>query len=199
MERCFHRSTHDSAKTMLYYVRTPGWTQSVYCMVLLCHTGESAQRVLMFTTRPAQNDRSDDPSDVSIPEAQSYATHANGMTDNTPQSSLRSTTSASPILARTRLRLSEMDVMVTSPSSSSSSSWPKVAERAHARFLGLCSCLISTVRCLSRRRRTCSRSSSGVSSPGSRSSRGTGEASRSRIPSISRSPSKRVSDNEDFQ
>jgi hypothetical protein len=102
------------------------------------------------------------------------------------QSSLRSITSLPSMLSLVRLRLFDSDTKVTSPSSSSS--LRSVAERLRARCSRLNSCLISTAGCLARKRRTCSRSSSGVSSSGSRSMSGIGEGVRSMIPSTSKSP-----------
>ena len=100
--------------------------------------------------------------------------------------STRSITSAFSMLSLIRLRLLVSDTMVTPPSSSSS--LPGVAEPRRERFSRLTSFLIFTEGRLWRRRRFCSRSSSGVRSSGSRSTRGTGEGSRSMMPSISRSP-----------
>jgi hypothetical protein len=110
------------------------------------------------------------------------------------QSSVRSITSIPSALVLVRLRLSDSAVMMTSSSPSSlSSSLPfssaNVADRS--RFKRLTSCLILSAASLARRRRTCSRASSGVRSAGSRFSSltgGAGESGRWRMSSISRSP-----------
>jgi hypothetical protein len=109
------------------------------------------------------------------------------------QSSVRSITSIPSALVLVRLRLSDSAVMMTSSSPSLFSTLPffsaNVADRS--RFKRLTSCLILSAASLARRRRTCSRASSGVRSAGSRFSSltgGAGESGRWRMPSISRSP-----------
>lgn len=114
------------------------------------------------------------------------------------QSSVRSTVATAPALILARFwRLSDSLVMVISPSSLSSSLLSpslSVIERSRVRFSRLISRLTRAAEARSvRRSRFCSRSSSGVSSSGSRSVSGTGDGRRSMIPSISRSPVPSVS------